>query len=337
MNKNLIEINKEITKSIGEYLEDYYRKDIITPYLNAFVLEFIKNCRYRNDDVRPILTKLGYEIAGGEEDIHFILPAMAAIHLLLLSFIPIDDVIDGLERQKNYSYHDLSATISQSYSISTKLREDSRIIFQKKYGKLSSCQEIEKIVSECLERLNGSHFLEVVVHGKKPISKYSITDYINLVDEATSIFIAESFTIGGLIAGIDKKTEKDMRSFGMDVGRLCQIRDDFLDYIDCKVTGKFSFADLYSRRKRFPIIVAYWFGSKDQKNKIKEILKKDCISDIDIQDVLEMILNNKIREKTQKIIKKIRNEAIKKLKSLPQRQPSFNTLEDLVSLFSLEQ
>jgi len=336
MNNDLILINNKVNKSINEFLSNYYDNDQIVPYLKTATLDFIKNCRYNTDDVRPLLTKLGYEIAGGERKSEFILPAMAAVHLFLLGFIPVDDIIDGLERQRNFTLQNLPERLCFAYSLSTKLKEDGRIIFQKNYSRIPLYEKIAYILSSCLERLDASHSLEVNYHVKKPFVDYSLKDYISLIDEATSILIAESFVIGGLIAGINDEGEENMRAFGFELGRLCQIRDDFLDYIDAKITGKLPFADLFSKRKRFPILAIFWFGREDQKRKIEKILEKHELSNRDIKVVIDLILENKIREKTERIIKTIRNEALKKMKLLPQRRPSIVILKDLVSLFALE-
>ncbi len=336
MKVNLIKINHQICKTVNRFILNHYKKDQIVPFLKKATLDFIKKCRYSTDDIRPLLTKLGYEIAGGDRESRFIVPAMAAVHLLLLGVIPIDDIIDGIERQRIHSLHDLSEKISFAYGISSKLKEDSKIILQAHYGNINLYEKIAHVQSLCIERLDASHTLEVNYHVKKPFEQYSLKDYISLIDEATSILIAEPFVIGGLIAGINEEAEGNMRSFGLELGRLSQIRDDYLDYVDAKITGKIPFADLYGKRKRFPILSIYWFGREDQREKIKKIFDKKELSIKDIQDVLNLILEKNIREKVDKVIKTIRNKAIQKLKMLPQRRPPIDILEDLVSLFALE-
>jgi geranylgeranyl pyrophosphate synthase len=303
------------------------------PYLKEHILTFIKNCRYNNDDVRPFLTKLGYEIVSGKQEIAYILPAMAAIHLLLLSFIPLDDIIDGFEGSSN-GLRNLPLKISTAYSLSTKLREDAGIIIRKNYGEFHSYKKIEAIISQCLEKLNGSHTLEVNFHSKKPISEYSFTDYLELIDEATSIFIAESFVVGGLLAGADERTEELMHDFGIEFGRLWQIRDDLLDYIDPQITGKCPFADLYSKRKRFPAMAIYWFGTSEQKERIKEILEKDSVSEEDIYEVIDMLSDKGIQERMYKIIEEICDKALHKLELLEKPHASYFVLRELVNLFA---
>lgn len=338
MRINLINTQNEIAEQVDKYLQEYYKKDSIAPYLTDFVLDYLYTCRYsqsKHDDVRPLLTKLGYEIAGGEDG-EYILPAMSAIHLLLLSSIPLDDVIDGLERQKNYVVQDLPYNIAKSYSISSKLREDCRIIVGRNYRELLSYGKIEEILSHCVESQDGSHTLEVNMHCKKLLSKYSLRDYLEIIDQSTSTLLAESIVIGGLIAGIDKKTEKIMRYFGMELGKLAQIRDDYVDYVDSKLTGKLPFADLYSRRKRFPILTVYWFGNKEQKRRVEEMLKKENLLDEDIYNAMDMILDKKIRDKAQKIIDKIYKRVLSSFEQLPKNQSAYSILNELVNVFYIK-
>jgi len=333
----LIEITNKVNKQINRYLLNYYNKeDKIAPYLIPFVLDFIKTCRYHKDNVRPLLTKLGYQIAGGEDD-EYIIPAMSAVHLLLLSSIPVDDIIDGLERQKKYILQNLLYELAKAYSVSAKLKEDCKLIIGKNYRKHPYYKKIEEIISYCIESQDGSHALEVNIQGKIPLSKYSLNDYFKLIDQAQDIFFSESFVIGGLVAGVNENTEKIMRSFGIELGKLCQIRDDYLDYVDPKITGKkLPFADLYSRRKRFPVLTIYWFGNKEQKQRIKEILKKDNLTDEDIYDTMSMILDKNIRKQAQKIIDKIYKRVLLRLKQLPKTQPAFSILNELVNLFYIK-
>lgn len=331
MDIDIIKINNKVGKKIDLYLKKYYEKDQLAPYLKEHVLDFINNCRYSNDDIRPLLTKLGYEVAGGKIDFSYVLPAMSAIHLFLLSFIPLDDIVDGIE-SPSYTSRELSSKIARAYSVATKLREDGGIIIRKNYGSFAFYEKINRIISQCLEKTNGSHTLETNVHNRKQISEYSFNDYLYLVDEATAIFMAESFVVGGLIAGADGKLEEAMRDFGIELGRLCQIRDDYLDYVDPQITGKYPFADLYGRRKRFPILAIYWFGNQNQKWKIESTLGKDSISDDDINDIIDMITDKKILEEVHKIISEISNRALQKMKLLSRTKSSYSILEELIFL-----
>lgn len=326
----------ETSEKVGDFLRQYYKQSMLTPYLKQSALDFMENCRYRKDDVRPVLVKLGYEI-NGENDPEYILPAMAAIHTILLGFMPLDDIIDGASKQDFKNPNEFAEKLALNYSLSTKLKESGRNILRKYYGTLPSYPKLDALISECLERLDGSHTLEVDFHRKKPLSEYSINDYIELIDEATSVLIATSLVCGGLISNkIDEKREKIMWNYGMELGRLCQIRDDFLDYIDPKITGKLPFADLSEKRKRFPLLIVYKIGNKAEKQKIDEILNKKQILQEDIYNVMEMITSKKVEDESRKIIDDIYSKAIKNLEQLPQNQPAYQYLKKITDLFAMK-
>ena len=332
---NLETLRFETSKQVGDFLREYYKQDTLAPYLKQATIDFIKNCRYRKDDIRIVLTKLGYEINGGK-DFNYILPAMALIHSLLLGFIPLDDIIDGASKQDFKNPEEFAKRLALAYSLSTKLKESGRNILRKNYRNLSNYSKMDKLISECSERLDGSHTLEVNFHRKKPFLEYSIGDYINLVDESTSVLIATPFVIGGLITGIDEQTEKTMWNYGIELGRLCQIRDDFLDYINPKITGKLAFADLSEKRKRFPLLVTYKVGDKRDKQKIEEILNKEYLLQEDICKVMEMITSKEVQRKTREIVDGIYDRAIESLKQLPKEQHAYKSLEEITSLFAMK-
>ncbi len=321
-------------RKVKESLKQHYLKDVTTPYLTQVLLDYIDKCRYAEDDVRPLLTKLGYEIITKDHDLTYILPAMTAIHSLLLAFIPIDDILDGMSKQDFKNPDEFRKKIALAYSVSTKLKEGGRNILRKNYKNLSNYLRIEKLISECLEKLDGSHTLEINFHYKISLSNYSIEDYINLIDEATSVFIATAFVCGGLIGGIDKKTEKIMWDYGIELGRLCQIRDDFLDYVDPRITGKIPFADLLGKRKRFPLLIAYKVGSQTERKEIEKIFQKKEIAIEDVLLIMELITSPKVKNKTFEIIREIQNRAIEKLNLLPSVEPAKSMLFNMVELFS---
>ena len=79
MRINLINIQNEITQQVDEYLQKYYEKDSISSSLIDYILDYLNTCRYsqsKHDDVRPLFTKLGYEIASENDNVEYILPAM---------------------------------------------------------------------------------------------------------------------------------------------------------------------------------------------------------------------------------------------------------------------
>lgn len=334
VNTCAIEGWKSDLRKIKEYLLRYYLENVHTPYLRQFLLDFIHKCRYTEDDVRPLLTKLGYEMSALKSDLQYILPAMASIHSLLLGFIPMDDILDGISKKDFENLEEFREKIALAYSLSTKLKEGGRNILRENYQNLPKFPKVEKLISECLEKLDGSHTLEINLHRKIPLSRYSLMNYTNLIDEATSVFIATAFVCGGLLGGASEEMEKIMWEIGIRLGRLCQIRDDFLDYANPQTTGKIPFADLLGKRRRFPLLMAYKFGTRTEKKQIDIILQKEVITTEDILVIIELITSSKVKDGTRKIVKGIQKEIQSKLESLPNVEPAKSMLFDLVELFS---
>lgn len=338
-NKSLSTLREEVNVEINSFIEKYYIESETTQYLNNYVLKYIKTFRYWEDDVRPILVRLGWELIKEKNKGHkfssaYILPAMAAIHSIVLSLGPIDDLIDGAFEQDFKKTDELAEKISLAYSINTKLREGGRSILRKYYGDLENYLEIEELISECLERFDGSHALDVVFSRKVPLKEFTIKDYFRLIDEATSVFIATPLVIGGLIAGADLKTKRLMWDLGVHLGRLCQIRDDFLDYLDNNITGKIPFSDLLGKKRRLPLLLAYKAGTKVEKKLIEGILDKDRITSRDVLVVMELITSEKVRKKALNIVMNVKKKAERKLKMLPGKEPAKSTLLELIELFS---
>lgn len=321
---------------VNEYLKKYYEDNTLAAHLNKEILLYFECCRYFKDDVRPILLKLGYGLSKINRGRNYITHAMSAIHLLLLSAIPVDDIVDGLDNEGNLEENELSKKVSLAYSLSTKMREDARLILLKQYKSSAALNHIMEIISQFLEVQDASHTLEVHRHSGIPFSKYSLDEYLLLIDHATANFVAESFVIGGLLGNVDKKTEKNMRDFGIQLGRLCQIRDDYLDYIDNQVTGKLPFADLYGKRKRFPLLSVFWFGTNTQKQEVSHILSKKKILNSDIYNVIEMMTNTTIKNRCLNVIKSIRDKADQKLTLLPKNNPSHDALSEMLDLFAMQ-
>ncbi len=336
MRSNLSAASERAHILVNEYLKKFYQNDVSASYLNEEISRYIDNCRYATDDVRPLLVKLGYGISKKGKGYAYATHAMAAIHLLLLSAIPVDDIVDDLDNHKNLRADDISKQAALAYSLSTKLREDARLILLKKYKSSPSILEIMEIISRFLEVQDASHTLEVHSHASMPFSKYKFDDYLFLIDQATACFVSESFVIGGLLGGVDQKTVKNMRDFGIQLGRLCQIRDDYLDYIDSQLTGKLPFADLYGKRKRFPLLSVFWFGTKIQKKEVAQILRKKKLSNSDIYNVIDIFTDRTIKQQSLEIIKRIEDMAIQKLKLLPKDNPSYDTVLEMVDLFAMK-
>jgi geranylgeranyl pyrophosphate synthase len=158
---------------------------------------------------------------------------------------------------------------------------------------------------------------------------------MDLIENATSVGIAGAFELGCLIGGGTERQRKKFRDFGLYLGHLLQIRDDLIDYVyDESLIKKGAFNDLFSKKRRLPLLVAYWEGTNRDKNQIEEILKKNKIELEDALVIIDMITNQKIEKRIKGIAASIAVRAKRELSLLPNTPPAKDILLEIVELFT---
>ncbi len=305
MNKNLIDLKNETNIKVTDFINKivFYSSNIGN--LNQLIQDCIYNTRYSDDDFRPILTQIGFNSIRNELDDDYIVPAMAAIHLMLLSVIPMDDIFDIYLNDKHiYTQNDLQ--IEESFALSSILAEKSRSILNEYYGDSQRYFDIIKYYSRVLKELNISHYLEDF--NKLECRNPNLEDYYYVIDYATSTLIAFSLLIGVLLANkSNKKFEKIIWRIGINLGRIRQIYDDILDLIIPEIynTGKIiPFADLKKRKVRFPIIAIFNSGNQTESKYIyKYITNNKNLSNNEINKILKMFLSVNSKSYSKKVIK----------------------------------
>jgi geranylgeranyl diphosphate synthase type II len=80
----------------------------------------------------------------------------------------------------------------------------------------------------------------------------SIDDYLKMIELKTSVLLAASLQIGGLLAGASEEDALHLYEFGKNMGIAFQLQDDYLDtFGDEAVTGKRAGGDIRSNKKTF--------------------------------------------------------------------------------------
>ena len=83
-------------------------------------------------------------------------------------------------------------------------------------------------------------------------------EYLDMTALKTGALIRCSMEIGATIATDDAATISGVARFGRSVGRLFQIRDDYLGiWGDEAITGKSTDSDIVQRKKSYPIVFAF--------------------------------------------------------------------------------
>ncbi len=269
-------------------------KEIIRKYIDKSIWEQLDYSLINKEHFdRAFFVRLGCEAVGG--NYKNILPAMASVEFRYASGTAIDDVFDDNDERMG------------------------KPSMPKKYGQnpaLSLGAILKSISSISLlsnfESLNVSPFSFIDINIKDEFTHYQvylgqlgdlksetltmdeITDsfYLDMIKNSTGVDAGYCFELGCLLGGGTKEQQKSFYEFGVSLGTAMQVRDDLLDYIDNReLLNKEPFRDFETNKKRLPIIIAYRFGTDDEKKIIKDLLKKGKLTDKD-KVVLTSLINN---------------------------------------------
>lgn len=284
---------------------------------------------------RAIMVKLGCELRG--EDWHEALPAMAAWELLNINLLVTDDFFDRRTTPRMGE-----KTISQKWGeeaclvtgfVLTSIASEALISAWSKSSKWSLHDALE-VLTWATKWEYYSQFQESQLV-KIPLSETTLEMYVDLIKNSTAVGIAGSFELGCVMGRGNKKEREIFRDFGMDLGCLLQIRDDLIDYIyNETLIKKGPFNDLFTKKRRLPLLAAYWEGTSLEKKQIEKILRKKFLTLKDALVITEMITSQKVENRIQNITDKIAHSAKGKLHRLPEIQPAKLILSELIELFT---
>ncbi|HHT9126708.1 MAG TPA: polyprenyl synthetase family protein [Candidatus Brocadiia bacterium] len=327
---NLIKLLDEITEVTTNWIRENVLRDDYGK-LKPLIEHALTSTTPASD--RALMLRLGCELKG--EDWLTALPGMASWELLNINLLVTDDFFD-----KRTTVRMGRKTISQRYGdeacvalgfILKSLASETLISAWNKSARWSLRDAME-VLEWATKWLYYSQFQEDELV-KLPLSKCTLEMYIDLIKNATSIGIAGAFELGCIMGGSYKEERSRFRDFGIDLGYVFQIRDDLIDYIyNDSLIQKGPFNDLFTKRRRLPLLVAYWEGTSLEKRQIEGILRKNKLTHKDALVITEMIVSQKVKKRILSISGKIADSAKKKLTGLPTCQPAKYILLDLIEL-----
>jgi geranylgeranyl diphosphate synthase, type I len=110
----------------------------------------------------------------------------------------------------------------------------------------------------CLRLVEGQ-FLDLHLES---VSRVSLELYEQMIARKTAALIECSCRLGALVAAADEATEAACARFGRELGLAFQLQDDLLGvWGDPAATGKPSGADIRSRKKGLPMVLALQLAS----------------------------------------------------------------------------
>ncbi|MEU6584917.1 polyprenyl synthetase family protein [Nocardia sp. NPDC046763] len=87
-------------------------------------------------------------------------------------------------------------------------------------------------------------------------------EYLAMAAGKTGALLGCACALGALCAGADHRVVSAMHTFGIEIGLVFQLVDDFIDiWGDPDVTGKPAYSDLIHRKQSFPVVCALESGT----------------------------------------------------------------------------
>ncbi len=193
--------------------------------------------------VRPLFTLLTNALYNNNHS--FAIPAALSNEMFHNFTLLHDDIMDSSKKRRGFD------TVHEKWNVNQAiLSGDSILIMATKF-----LDFYESKIQKDLLKLFNSTALEVCEGQQLDMefeNKINIDfdDYIDMITKKTSVLIASSIKMGGIINELDKDELNRLYDIGLNLGIAFQIQDDYLDLFgDEKIIGKKVGLDVINNKK----------------------------------------------------------------------------------------
>lgn len=142
-------------------------------------------------------------------------------------------------------------------------------------------------------------------------------EYLEMIALKTGALIRSSLAIGATIAADDDDTVAGVARFGRSIGRLFQIRDDYLGiWGDEAIVGKSTDSDIVQRKKSYPIVFAFKHASGSSGEELTRLYALESMEESDVDRVMEVLEKIGADKQTNELTTLTAQEALAALGSL---------------------
>jgi len=146
---------------------------------------------------------------------------------------------------------------------------------------------IIRVMAEIIEEMSQGEIAQLVRKGDLEISE---NDYMKVIRQKTAVLFQGACQTGAIVAGAEKKKEKALSVFGLNLGIAFQMIDDLIDYIsDTKTLGKEVGADLKEGKLTLPVIYSLKKANSFDRDCMERIIENTEFSFQDFQALIELL------------------------------------------------
>jgi len=152
--------------------------------------------------------------------------------------------------------------------------------------------EVLKLLSSTSSKIAQGEILQL--QHKSEIDMLEET-YLKIISTKTAVLFSASTKVGAILTKKKNKEKDALEFYGKNLGLTFQIADDTLDYnSELKFFGKKIGNDFYEGKITLPIILLFQQTNSTEREKLKNIFKKNIRSEDDLKFTLELISKYKI-------------------------------------------
>ncbi|MFD1294828.1 polyprenyl synthetase family protein [Lutibacter holmesii] len=260
--------------------------------------------------LRPVLTLLTCDIFGGNEKLAY--DAALAVEVFHNFTLIHDDIMDSAPIRRG------KETVHKKWDENTGILSGDAMMI---------------LGNQCFESYDAPIFKELMILFNKTAlevcegqqcdmdfetrNDVTITEYLKMITNKTSVLVAAAMKMGAIIAGASKDEAIKIYNFGLNLGIAFQLQDDYLDtFGDAAVFGKQIGGDILENKKTFLYLKALEMCSSKDAKKLIAIYNATTPNNNKVSEVTSLFVENKIPEVTINEIEKYSNKAFEVLETM---------------------
>ena len=272
--------------------------------------------------VRPLFTLLANSLYNSDHS--FAIPAALSNEMFHNFTLLHDDIMDSSKKRRGFE------TVHEKWNVNQAiLSGDSMLImateFLDFYDSKIQKDLLKLFNSTALEVCEGQQ-LDIEFEKKTDID---FDDYIEMIKKKTSVLIASSIKMGGIINQLDSGELDILYDIGLNLGIAFQIQDDYLDLFgDEKIIGKKVGQDVVKNKKTALHHLFLNISSEAQLSKYHDYTNINN-DDEKIEKIKSLFIESDVEKSLKKLVQKYSNNATSAIESL---NPKFSKTSDLILL-----
>jgi len=273
----LKEYKTRVDTRITEILNEQHPVDLYEPMRYAL--------QAGGKRLRPVLLLAACDAVGG--DVNDALDVAAALEIVHNFTLVHDDIMDRDEtrrgRETVYRHWDENVAI---------LSGDGLLV--KAYAELKHVSpdllpDILTEFSRGILKVCEGQTLDMNFENRHTVS---LDEYFEMIRKKTAAFFSLACQLGGMLGRGSPEQIEALAAYGLYLGIAFQVQDDLLDIVsDTAVLGKDAGSDIKAGKKTFLMLHALANGTPQQIDDLRAVIKKENVTETDINVVRELFLS----------------------------------------------